>query len=178
MRVFYANPENYRDELKRLLELSDNDFVPSLSSRSSGVRETEFDSSCDSIEHYLSEVMEQELFLSCDNGSVVGFVSLNSSIPCEYFSDVRDSSRYITTIIVDPSFRGEGVGKSLVSEVQEYARNEGWEGLYTRTWSTNEVSISLFKSCGFSIDTVVDNDRSNGIDSVYMCYILGDYYEE
>jgi phosphinothricin acetyltransferase len=79
-------------------------------------------------------------------GSLAGFASL---------SPYRDRPAYRTTVensvYVDESFQGKGVGKQLMSELVDSAREHGFHSMIARIVSSNAASIALHRAVGFEI---------------------------
>jgi len=87
------------------------------------------------------------LVLVADNGgTLAGFASL---------SPYRDRPAYRTTVensvYVDESFQGKGVGKLLMSELVDDARDHGFHSVIARIVSSNAASIALHRAVGFEI---------------------------
>ncbi len=62
------------------------------------------------------------------NGQCVGTVSLvENDLAC------REYTPWLAALIVDKYFRGRGIGRQLISFVQELARQIGYKELYLRT---------------------------------------------
>lgn len=79
-------------------------------------------------------------------GRVAGFASL---------SPYRDRPAYATTVessvYVDAAFRGQGVGKALLTELLHLAAGHGFHTVIARIVGENQVSIGLHRACGFSL---------------------------
>jgi L-amino acid N-acyltransferase YncA len=79
-----------------------------------------------------------------DNDVVLGFGSL---------SVYRDRPAYATTVensvYVDEGRRGSGVGRLLMEELINLARQHGFHAVIARVGGANEASISLHRACGF-----------------------------
>ena len=81
-----------------------------------------------------------------DNGTLAGFASL---------SPYRDRPAYRTTVensvYVDESHQGKGVGKKLMTELIDTARDHGFHSMIARIVSSNAASIALHRAVGFDI---------------------------
>jgi L-amino acid N-acyltransferase len=79
-------------------------------------------------------------------GSLAGFASL---------SPYRDRPAYRTTVensvYVDDSFQGKGIGKQLMSDLVDSARDRGFHSMIARIVSSNAASIALHRAVGFEI---------------------------
>lgn len=166
-----------KKEIKKILQETEDEFVPPLSSRKNGVRETKFNNIDNTgIESYLNDLMDQIIFVSKKENNLTGFISLNKSVP--NLTEIKKPSAYITTVITKPKERNKGVATELVSKTKKYAQAKNMKALYTRTWSTNQKSISLFKKSGFQVEKIVEDDRKKGIDSIYMYWYNSDKNEK
>ncbi|WP_287588614.1 GNAT family N-acetyltransferase [Candidatus Borrarchaeum sp.] len=52
-------------------------------------------------------------------------------------------------IIVDPDYRGKGVGSELLKKTIENAKHLGFEKICLSTFHTNRIAIALYKKFGF-----------------------------
>jgi phosphinothricin acetyltransferase len=80
------------------------------------------------------------------DGTLAGFASL---------SPYRDRPAYRTTVensvYVDESYQGKGVGKQLMTELVDTARDHGFHSMIARIVSSNAASIALHRAVGFEI---------------------------
>jgi len=56
---------------------------------------------------------------------------------------------YIDDLIVNPQFRGQGVGKSLIAEAVRWAKEKRFPGIMLETQDDNVAACRLYQSCGF-----------------------------
>ena len=56
---------------------------------------------------------------------------------------------YIQTIEVAPEFRAQGVGRALLEQIEESAREAGASMLWLHVDKTNDAAIALYESQGF-----------------------------
>jgi len=87
------------------------------------------------------------IVLVADEGGVLaGFASL---------SPYRDRPAYRTTVensvYVDEAHQGKGVGKKLMTELVDTARDHGFHSMIARIVSSNAASIALHRAVGFEI---------------------------
>jgi len=89
-----------------------------------------------------------------DAGTVLGFASL---------SPYRDRPAYSTTVedsvYVHRDHQGEGVGRALLTELVERARQHGFHSVMARIVGHHDASIALHRSVGFD---VVGTEREVG----------------
>ena len=72
---------------------------------------------------------------------------------------------YISTLLVTPCGRGQGLTRKMYEFLFNEYKNAN---VFTRTWSTNEAHIKILLGFGFETIKVLENDRGNGIDTVYF----------
>jgi L-amino acid N-acyltransferase YncA len=77
---------------------------------------------------------------------VIGWAVLSQITKREAYHGVAEVSIYI-----HEKFRGQGVGKALLSMLIESSENEGIWTLQARIFAENEASIKLHLACGFHI---------------------------
>jgi GNAT superfamily N-acetyltransferase len=58
---------------------------------------------------------------------------------------------YVQRLAVHPDARGQGLGRSLVGDVLRWMRRRGANRALVNTQQTNEVALSLYRSCGFRL---------------------------
>jgi ribosomal protein S18 acetylase RimI-like enzyme len=58
---------------------------------------------------------------------------------------------YVQRLAVHPDARGQGLGRSLVGDVLGWMRRRGAARALVNTQQTNEVALSLYRSCGFRL---------------------------
>lgn len=155
-------------DIYNLLVACDDEFCPPLSQRYSthqaelSPHDAPASQPANGPLLYFNEMKQQSFVLAREDGRLVGFLS--------YIADHRipyadEPSAYISTVLVDPRDRGKGIGSSLYA----YLENELHPGLITlRTWSTNKSQIALLHKRGYEVIKVLENDRGDGIDTVYF----------
>jgi L-amino acid N-acyltransferase YncA len=78
------------------------------------------------------------------DGSVVGWAGISSYRPRACYDGVGEFSIY-----VDPSARGQGLGRQLLAALVEEAASLGYWKLLSRIFTFNTASRALCQSCGF-----------------------------
>ncbi len=56
---------------------------------------------------------------------------------------------YIDDLIVNPEFRGQGVGKALMEAAIQWSRERRFPGIMLETQDDNVAACKLYESCGF-----------------------------
>lgn len=85
------------------------------------------------------ELSEGPLFMIQKDGEAVGAISYEMQ---------DDGSMYIASIVIDPAYRGQGIGKIAMLQVLEDAKvKKAW----LVTHPDNAAAIGLYESIGFKI---------------------------
>ncbi len=79
-----------------------------------------------------------------DDDTAVGFASLSPYRPRPAYAPTVEDSVY-----VDRDRRGHGIGRLLLTDLVELARNHGFHSAIGRIVGGHEASIALHKACGF-----------------------------
>lgn len=58
---------------------------------------------------------------------------------------------YIDDISVEPEYRGEGIGRALMSRAMEWAKSRGFPGIMLETQDNNVAACRLYERCGFKL---------------------------
>lgn len=56
---------------------------------------------------------------------------------------------YIDDIVVEPKFRGQGIGRVLIQKAIDWAKGNGYPGIMLETQNNNVAGCRLYESCGF-----------------------------
>lgn len=161
------NQQSIYTDAYKMLEAADNEFVPPLSFRSSSTQQNLSGNTqnADGIQQYFTQLKGQRLAAAFEKGQLIAFVSYKENYTCTEIPQDALPNIYISTLVVSPSARGKGVTKALYNKL--FAEYEG-VNIFTRTWSTNTAHIKILEGYGFSIIKVLENDRGNGIDTIYF----------
>ena len=155
----------YKNDIWKLVQASDSEFVPALSSRGAttqtdlGAHESKA-----APTDYFNTLCTQSFILCIKRFHVVGFLSYIPDHRLESGDTVNMTCDYISTIIVDAKFRNRGITTSMYNKLFEHRPGKIYA---TRTWSLNHTHISLLDKLGFSLILRLKDDRGAGIDTVY-----------
>jgi len=93
-----------------------------------------------------------------EEGLLLGFASLNVFNPRPCYNGVADFSIYIKG-----SYRGQGIGRSLLRELEKAAKEQGFYKLVLSTPDHNESSKKLYQKAGFTlVGTYKNQGRIDG----------------
>ena len=155
------------DDAYEMLEAADNEFVPPLSFRSSSTQKnlTGNRKNTDGIKQYFEQLKDQRFAAVFEGGELIAFVSYKENYICGEITPQELPNIYLSTLVVSPKARGKGVTKALYGKLFSYYEAVN---IFTRTWSTNFAHIKILGKYGFEVIKVLENDRGNGIDTIYF----------
>jgi len=162
--------KKYSDDIFKMLSDGDREFVPPLSSRSSTTQKN-LSFSCgtlntDGVKMYFDGMMSQIILGCIEDGKLLGFVSLRENYTCDNINENTFPNIYISTLIVSPEARGMGLTKKMYTHLFDTIYAD--RNVFTRTWSTNGAHIAILEKFGFVNTVCIENDRGQGIDTVYF----------
>ena len=67
----------------------------------------------------------------------------------EIWEDPDEDEAELARLIVDPSKRGRGVGRTLVTALADEARRLGWSNIWLRVVPDNEPALRAYAAAGF-----------------------------
>ena len=157
----------------RSARLTDAEAIRAIYNRAIGTIAT-FDLEPRSLEEqqqWLAQRSGAHVVLVADEGgALAGFASL---------SPYRDRPAYRTTVensvYVDASHQGKGVGRLLMSELIETARDHGFHSMIARIVSSNAASIALHRGLEFEtvgVEKEVGRKLGKWLDVVVMQRML------
>lgn len=155
----------YQEDVWEILSASEKEFIPPLSERSFTTQQSFSEEKDDNtgLTRYYQQMLQQEFILAIDKEKVIGFLTF---IP-DYILKLEGKKYecdYVTTIVVSPGFRGDGIARKMYHTFFENRRGKNFA---TRTWSTNYSHIHLLKKMDFELVALFPNDRGDGKDTVY-----------
>lgn len=115
---------------------------------------TQWDENYPQAKNFSKDIETEDLYVDELNGEIRGFVCVNYAEPTEYRCINWHSSEkamVIHRMAVNPNFRNQGVGISLLKFSEELALKNGILYLKTDTYSINDKMNALFKKFGFQL---------------------------
>ena len=163
--LLYAEQEEYYEEILGMLKAADNEFVPPLSARNSTTQKnlTDTKSTPDGIQMYFEEMKKQRFAVALDEGRLIAFMSFRENYTTDVIKDIPNV--YLSTLIVKPEGRGRRVTQTMYEKLFEAYPESS---VFTRTWSTNVAHTKILSCLGFENFKTIENDRGEGIDTVYF----------
>ena len=164
--------KNAEQGLRNIVFEVDYEFVPPLSYRKS----TTSSFGAEMIDHnqpeeYLAGLLGQEIIVSRKkrDNQIIGFMSYKPNHTVEIKNKESIICYYITTIGVTKGWRGHGVANHFYRNIEEIVKGQTESNFVaTRTWSTNKTHIKILTSLGYENILTIENDRGNGIHTVYF----------
>jgi RimJ/RimL family protein N-acetyltransferase len=81
-------------------------------------------------------------------GAIVGYVRLGPALPITATDHVLD----IKGLMVDPAYRGHGMGKALTFAAITHAKQAGARKLTLRVLGNNPHAQAVYEACGFAVE--------------------------
>lgn len=91
----------------------------------------------------------------------------NTLIGCAAIKRLDDKTVEVKRVFVDDKYRGLGIARKLISELETKVKNEGYQELVLETGKNNVVAITMYQNFDYEI---IDNypPYDNMSDSVCM----------
>ena len=163
-----AQKAEYRAQIFDILLACDKDFVPPLSARFS-TADTTFSAKTvveNGINAYFEDMLSQHVLAATENGVLLGFVTFKLDLVNAVLGADTLPNLYICTLLLSPAARGKGVTAKMYAHLFDTLYPQ--INLFTRTWSTNAAHLKILDRFGFSLIKRIENDRGEGIDTVYF----------
>ena len=156
----------FQEDIWNLLVLCDHEFVPPLSSRGSTTQaDLEVEETEGAIpKEYFNNILAQNNLVAIEDGHIVGFMSFKKNYVCENISSEYAPNLYVTTIIVHPDYRHQGIAGKFYNRLMRKFRKHY---IFTRTWSSNKGHLRILTQLGFHGHCYLADDRGPGVDTVY-----------
>lgn len=145
----------------------DSEFIPPLSTREYTYQSdlTVRSTTKQEPNRYFETLKKQSFLLAQDRDKVIGFMSFRPHYVSEDLNDQVETI-YVTTVIVDEEYRGQGITTHFYAELEEIAKLSK-QPIMTRTWSTNDSHIQVLNKIRMQEVKRIENGRGLGLDTVY-----------
>ncbi len=90
---------------------------------------------------------KDKIFVACADGKVVGYIHAN-----DYDVIYAPHMKNIMGIAVASDFKRMGIGRALLSDVEDWARITGANGVRLNSGSARVGAHQFYKNCGYSGD--------------------------
>jgi GNAT superfamily N-acetyltransferase len=102
------------------------------------------------------------IWLAEQDGKLVGCIAIVG---------VSDAVAQLRWYLVDPSARGQGLGKRLLDEAISFCRQQGYESIFLWTVSALTTAARLYRAAGF-VKVEEKPGRQWGVDLVEEKYVV------
>jgi ribosomal protein S18 acetylase RimI-like enzyme len=163
-----AQKAEYREQIFRIMLACDRDFVPPLSARFS-TSDTVFSAKTgaeNGINAYFEDMIGEQMLAAIEDGKLLGFVTFKRDLVQGPLTADTLPNLYICTLLLSPAARGKGLTAKMYAHLFDTLYPD--VNLFTRTWSTNAAHLKILARFGFSLIKRIENDRGDGIDTVYF----------
>ena len=92
----------------------------------------------------INRKIAKEVLAFTENNALAGFVTLGE----------KNNKADIGIIAVDHSFRGKGIGKTLMTSAEKWFSNLGYSSMQVVTQGDNYPACRLYESCGYLVEAV------------------------
>ena len=164
-----AQKLEYRDTFIKMIGDCDHEFVPPLSHRFSPSQTVFTPDACtkDGLPGYVDDMCRISNILCAFEGEeMLGFVAYRLDMTNQYLTAETLPNLYVAVLLVKPEARGRGITKQFYDHL--FLEKYPDRNLYTRTWSTNQAHARILRRFGLEIVIRIENDRGEGIDTVYF----------
>lgn len=100
-----------------------------------------------------------KIFTTISDNQNIGYISI--------ILDPENKNLDIGPMFVLFESSGKGYGKNQVEFILNFAKENNFKKIETRTWGKNFSSRKIFESLGFTKINEIENDRINGDSSVF-----------
>ena len=162
-----AQKERYRNDIFAIMLAGDEDFVPPLSARFSPFQ-TAFGATAQEkgIETYLQGMLNEQMLGAFEGEELLGFVTFVENLENAHFGKNPLPNVYLCTLLVKPEARGKHLTRAMYEHL--FFERFPAHNVFTRTWSSNAAHIAILGKFGFERIDRIENDRGEGIDTVYF----------
>ncbi len=93
-------------------------------------------------------VAQEPAITAKKEGDIIGFISYN---------DFNKNAVLIVALGILPGFQGRGIGRTLVEQIEDYAKNQGKQQLLVVTSNDNLPALAFYQRHGFQLFEVAPN---------------------
>ena len=104
-------------------------------------------------ENFLEDVKKRLIYVAKLNGEIAGYVILAVLQKGGAGTHQKKLLR-LDSICVDEAYRGQGIGKAMVTDVRALARAFGCTDVLLGVHPENDAAVVFYQKCGFRIRTI------------------------
>ena len=108
-----------------------------------------YDYPVEKTKQQLKNILEKpnvKLLVAEVEGAIIGYIHA-ADYDCLYF----DSLKNILALVIDEQFRGQNVGRKLVSAIEDWAKDNGSYGVRLISSMYRTDAHHFYKACGYSV---------------------------
>ncbi len=153
MPIRQAEPRDF-DDIQRLnqqifdFEVNNGDSFEDINYPRSESGQNFFNNIVNAINGHIGYVFE-------DDGLIKGYVSLRVQDPSEYVHRRNIAILQLQTMGVDEKYRNQGIGKQLIENAKQTAKNMGFTHFRVVALAGNSRARHLYKQCGFHEQEII-----------------------
>lgn len=107
------------------------------------------------LDGYIERFTQNQVYLAkTQTGEYAGMLWLAERISREPW-DFSDTAGWVYDIRVRTEYRGQGLGRALLTKAEEWARECGFPEIGLHVYGANKAAINLYLTQGFSINTTI-----------------------
>ena len=92
---------------------------------------------------------KDDILIAKEKNQIMGFALVQEQTTPPYHCFVFHRYAYLMDIVVDPAYRGKGVGKALLQEVKDWAKNRELEYIELNVLTQNRRAIEIYEKTGY-----------------------------
>ena len=104
-------------------------------------------------ERFCQAVEEKQLYVAKLSGTVVGYTLLLVR-DVAHPGTVKRRVMRIDEICVEESYRGQGIGREMMTDIRALARAFGCRDLQLGVYPQNDAAVAFYQKCGFTIRSI------------------------
>lgn len=102
-----------------------------------------------SLVNFLEDPSGGEIWVAECCGTIAGFIGVVK---------VSETTAQLRWFLIEPEFRGSGLGRKLVTTVMEYCKNHGYDHILLWTFKGLDAARHLYEQFGFTLTEEKDNN--------------------
>jgi GNAT superfamily N-acetyltransferase len=95
---------------------------------------------------------QSRVLVAADDNLLVGTGHATIKTSLDYY--VHDRHAYLGLMYVEPDYRGQGIIQDILSQLLQWARDEGVNDFYLDVYTANEPAVRAYEKFGFRSNLV------------------------
>lgn len=117
-----------------------------------------------------NDILKKEMFVFEDNDIINGVIVLNREQDSNYSTidwEENDNPLIVHRLFVSPKVRGKSIGKELLLNANNFAKNNGYKSIRLDTFINNIIAQKLYENIGFINKGII---KLEGNDDEFIVY--------